>query len=449
MTATSGSEADGWSTQRIKDADRKYVIHSWSVQGALDPLVIGGGAGSWFWDHEGRRYLDFQSQLANLSLGHQHPRMVEAIQRQAARLCYIDPGFAERSRSELAERLAELTPGDLTMSFFTTGGAAANENAVRLARLATGRPKIISRYRSYHGATATAMSLSGDPRRWANEPSTPNIVRMLDPYPYRRPAGSPENDMRHLEEILLHENPASIAAVIVEPISGANGIIYPPDDYLPALRRLCSEHGILLVFDEVVTGFGRTGAWFAAEHWDVVPDILVTAKGLNSGYVPLGAITVSRALGDWLQTNMFWGGLTYSGHPLACASGVESLRIVEEEGLVENARLRGEQLAAGLAVLERRHPSIGDVRGKGLFFGAELVRNRETKEPLVPYAATGDANAPAREIVEAARDRGLHIGLAHNVLRLIPPLVVTQDEVDLALSILDDVLAVADRHCTD
>jgi len=442
-------ETEIWSAERIYEADRKYVIHSWSVQGALDPMVIGGGSGSWFWDRDGNRYLDFQSQLANLGLGYQHPRMIEAIKRQADRLCYIGPGVAEQSRSELAEALARLTPGDLTMSFFTTGGAAANENAVRLARHATGRPKVISRYRSYHGATASAISMSGDPRRWASEPGVPGVVRMLDPYPYRRPADDPANDMRHLEELLQHENPATIAAVIVEPISGANGIIYPPDDYLPALRRLCDEHGILLIFDEVVTAFGRTGAWFAADHWNVVPDILVTAKGLNSGYVPLGAITVSQALGEWLQTNMFWGGLTYSGHPIACASGVASLRIIEEEGLVEQSRLRGEQLGAGLLAMAERHPSIGEVRGRGLFYGVELVRSRETREPLVPYAASGAAAAPARELVDAAAARQLHIGLAHNVLRLIPPLIVTEDEVDLALSVLDEVLDVADRHCID
>jgi len=255
--------------------------------------------------------------------------------------------------------------------------------------------------------------------------------------------------MRHLEELLQHENPATIAAVIVEPISGANGIIYPPDDYLPALRRLCDQHGILLIFDEVVTAFGRTGAWFAADHWNVVPDILVTAKGLNSGYVPLGAITVSQALGEWLQTNMFWGGLTYSGHPIACASGVASLRIIEEEGLVEQSRLRGEQLGAGLRAMAERHPAIGEVRGRGLFYGVELVRSRETREPLVPYAASGAAAAPARELVDAAAARQLHIGLAHNVLRLIPPLIVTEDEVDLALSVLDEVLDVADRHSID
>ena len=442
-------ETEIWSAERIYEADRKYVIHSWSVQGALDPMVIGGGSGSWFWDRDGNRYLDFQSQLANLGLGYQHPRMIEAIKRQADRLCYIGPGVAEQSRSELAEALARLTPGDLTMSFFTTGGAAANENAVRLARHATGRPKVISRYRSYHGATASAISMSGDPRRWASEPGVPGVVRMLDPYPYRRPADDPANDMRHLEELLQHENPATIAAVIVEPISGANGIIYPPDDYLPALRRLCDQHGILLIFDEVVTAFGRTGAWFAADHWNVVPDILVTAKGLNSGYVPLGAITVSQALGEWLQTNMFWGGLTYSGHPIACASGVASLRIIEEEGLVEQSRLRGEQLGAGLRAMAERHPAIGEVRGRGLFYGVELVRSRETREPLVPYAASGAAAAPARELVDAAAARQLHIGLAHNVLRLIPPLIVTEDEVDLALSVLDEVLDVADRHSID
>ncbi|WP_327241959.1 aminotransferase class III-fold pyridoxal phosphate-dependent enzyme [Streptomyces sp. NBC_01320] len=449
MTIT---ETDTWTGQRVKEADIEYVIHSWSVQGALNPIPVAGGSGSWFWDYEGNRYLDFQSQLVNLNLGHQHPKLVEAIREQADKLCYIGPGFAERSRAELAEMLAGLTPGDLKMSFFTTGGAAANENAIRLARHVTGRHKVIARYRSYHGATNGAMSLTGDPRRWSAEPGgMPGVVRMLDPYTYRCPAGHPDpcpvcSGGPHLEEILQYENPNTVAAVIVEPVTGTNGLLYPPDGYLRSLREVCDRYGILLIFDEVMAGFGRTGEWFACNHWDVTPDILTTAKGLNSGYVPLGAMTVSARVSEWLRDNKFWGGLTYAGHPLACASGVASLRIMQEENVVENARARGEHLGAGLAKLSESHPSIGEIRGRGLFYGVELVKNRETREPLVPFNAKGPAAAPVGRIVKEAMARGLYLTANFNVLRLTPPLVITDSEIDIALGVLDDLLSLADEH---
>ncbi|MGP4109755.1 aminotransferase class III-fold pyridoxal phosphate-dependent enzyme [Streptomyces sp. 4N509B] len=440
-----------WTAERIAAADRAHVIHSWATQGAVRALPVAGGSGSWFWDHDGRRYLDFQSQLVNLNLGHQHPKLVAAIKEQADRLCYIGPGFAERSRAELAELLAELTPGELSMTFFTTGGAAANENAIRLARHVTGRPKVVSRYRSYHGATAGAISLTGDPRRWAAEPGMPGVVRMFDPYTYRCPVGHPDpcpvcTGGPHLEEILQYENPASVAAVVLETVTGTNGLIYPPDGYLASVREVCDRHGILLILDEVMAGFGRTGEWFACDHWDVVPDILTTAKGLNSGYVPLGAMTVGPRVADWLDDHHFWGGLTYAGHPLACASGVASVRIMREEKLVDNARERGEQLGRGLAELAARHPAVGDVRGRGLFYGVELVRNRETREPLVPFNAKGEANAPMSRLIAAALERGLYLSSFSSVVRLTPPLVVTPEEIDQALTILDEVLALADTH---
>ena len=450
MTITD-TDTTTWTSERLKQIDKEYVIHSWSVQGALDPIPVAGGSGSWFWDYDGRRYLDFQSQLVNLNLGHQHPRLVEAIRAQAEQLCYIGPGFAERSRAELAEMMAGITPGDLKMSFFTTGGAAANENAVRLARHVTGRQKIIARYRSYHGATAGAMSLTGDPRRWAAEPGMTGVVRMLDPYTYRCPAGHPDpcpvcSGGPHLEEILRYENPETVAAVIVEPVTGTNGLLYPPDGYLRSLREVCDRYGILLIFDEVMAGFGRTGEWFACDHWDVVPDILTTAKGLNSGYVPLGAMTVSTRISEWLRDNMFWGGLTYAGHPLACASGVASLRIMQDEGVVDNARAMGERLGAGLTELAERHPSIGEIRGRGLFYGVELVRDRDTREPLVPFNAKGPAAAPVGRLLKAAMQRGVYLTANFNVLRLTPPLVITAEEIDLALGVLDEVLDLADEH---
>ncbi|GAA3732662.1 aminotransferase class III-fold pyridoxal phosphate-dependent enzyme [Salinactinospora qingdaonensis] len=446
------TDSAGWSKERIQQADRDYVIHSWSTQGAVNALPIAGGSGSWFWDYDGNRYLDFQSQLVNLNLGHQHPALVAEIQRAAARQCYIGPGFADEARAHLAETLARLAPGELTMSFFTTGGAAANENAIRLARHATGRHKIIARYRSYHGATAGALSLTGDPRRWGGESAAmPGVVRMLDPYTYRCPAGHPDpcpvcTGRPHLEELLRYENPETVAAVIVETVTGTNGIIYPPDGYLHALREVCDEHGILLIFDEVMAGFGRTGEWFACQHWDVVPDILTTAKGLNSGYVPLGAMIVSRDLGTWLRDHRFPGGLTYAGHPLACASGVAALRIMAEEGVIDNAREQGRLMDKRLRELAERHPSIGDIRGRGLFYGLELVRDRTTRDPLVGFHASGADAAPMSEVTTAAMRRGLYLSANNNVLRLTPPLVVTAEEIETAMAILDEVLTLADAH---
>lgn len=439
-----------WTPEEIKEADRRHVIHSWSVQGKLSPTLVTGGEGSWFWDETGKRYLDFQSQLVNMSLGHQHPRMIEAIKDAAERMCYIGPGFAEQSRAELAWRVAQLTPGDLTMSFFTTGGAAANETAIRLARHVTGRHKILARYRSYHGATAGALTLTGDPRRWATEPGMSGVVRILDPYTYRCPAGHPDpcpvcTGEPHLEEILQYENPETVAAIILEPVTGTNGLIYPPEGYLQAIRRVCDRYGIMLILDEVMTGFGRTGEWFAADHYGVVPDILTSAKGINSGYVPLGVMTVNQAIADWLQDHMFWGGQTYAGHPLACASGIAALTIMEEEGLVENARKQGERLRLGLEALAEKHPSIGDIRGRGLFFGVELVRDRETREPLVPFNGKGDAAAPITAVTKDAWSKGLYLTANNNVLRITPPLVIDETDIDLGLSILDDSLHLADK----
>lgn len=448
---SAGSDAaQGWSAERILDADRRYVIHSWSTQGNLNPKVIEGGEGSWFWDSTGKRYLDFQSQLVNLNLGHQHPGLVRAVQEAAAEMCYMGPGFAVRSRAALAERMAEITPGDLRMTFFTTGGAEANEAAVRLARNMTGRHKIVARYRSYHGATAGALALTGDPRRWAGEPYVSGVVRMFDPDPYRLAPDDPVNlGGPHLEEVLKYEGPDTVAAVIVEPVTGTNGILYPPDGYLASIREVCDRHGIVLIFDEVMVGFGRTGELFACNHWDVVPDILVTAKGLNSGYVPLGAMTVDEPISQWLQDNHFWAGQTYAGHPLACASGLAALDIIESEGVMDNVRWIEGHLDEGLAKIAAAHPSVGNVRGRGAFFGVELVRDQDTKEPLVAFNAKGAAAEPMTRVCKAAMDAGLYITSNNNVLRLAPPLTISIDDVDIALGILDEVLSIADTYTTD
>jgi taurine--2-oxoglutarate transaminase len=361
--------------------------------------------------------------------------------------------MATEPRSTLARLLAEVTPGDLAMSFFTNGGAEANENAIKLARWYTGRHKVIARYRSYHGATAGAITLTGDPRRWPAEPGMPGVLRMFDPYTYRCPAGHPDpcpvcSGAPHLEEILQYEGPETVAAMILETVTGTNGVIPPPEGYLQSIREVCDRHGIVLILDEVMAGFGRTGKWFACENWDVVPDVLTVAKGINSGYVPLGAMVVNEKLRDWVRDKPFAGGLTYSGHPLACASGVASIGIFREEAIVENSAEQGRYLADTLRSLQERHPSIGDVRGLGLFWGLELVRDRATREPLVPFNAAGEAAKPVAQLSKAALDAGLYLFVHWNVIMLAPPLNITREELDEGLSILDDALAVADEYAT-
>ena len=437
--------------RQVKADAKQYVLHSWSVQDALDPIAVAGGEGRYFWDYDGKRYLDFASQLVNVSIGHQHPKIVAAIKEQAEKLCTIGPPMATEARSTLARLLAEVTPGDLQMSFFTNGGAEANENAIKLARWYTGRHKIIARYRSYHGATAGAITLTGDPRRWPAEPGISGVVRMLDPYTYRCPAGHPDpcpvcTGAPHLEEILQYEGAQTVAAVIMETVTGTNGVIVPPDGYLQSIREVCDRHGIVLIFDEVMAGFGRTGKWFACDNWDVAPDIITVAKGINSGYVPLGAMVISRPIADWVRDKPFSGGLTYSGHPLACASAVASIEAFREEHIVENSATHGQYLADELRSLQERHPSIGDVRGLGLFWGLELVRNRETREPLVPFNATGEAFAPIARVAKAALERGLYLMTHWNVIIVAPPLTITRDEIDEGIGILDEALSIADEY---
>ena len=436
---------------QVKADAKRYVLHSWSVQDALDPIAVAGAEGRYFWDYDGNRYLDFASQLVNVSIGHQHPKLVAAIKEQADKLCTIGPPMATEPRSKLARLLAEVTPGDISMAFFTNGGAEANENAIKLARWYTGRHKIVARYRSYHGATAGAITLTGDPRRWPSEPGIPGVVRMFDPFTYRCPAGHPDpcpvcTGAPHLEEILQYEGPETVAAVILEPVTGTNGVIVPPDGYLQSIREVCDRHGILLIADEVMAGFGRTGEWFAVDHWDVVPDILTMAKGINSGYIPLGAMAIREPIAQWLRDKYFAGGLTYSGHPLACAVGVASIEAFREEGIVEHAAAMGAEFSDALYGLAERHPSIGEVRGLGCFWGLELVRNRDTREPLVPFNATGDAAAPVGRLAKAALERGLYLMTHWNVVMVCPPLTITPEELAEGVAVLDDVLAIADEY---
>jgi taurine---2-oxoglutarate transaminase len=448
MSATDTNQELG--AQVVADA-KDYVLYSWSVQDAINPIAIAGAEGRHFWDYDGKRYLDFASQLVNVSIGHQHPKVIAAIKEQADRLCTIGPPMASESRSRLGRLLAEVTPGDLQMSFFTNGGAEANENAIKLARWYTGRHKVIARYRSYHGATAGAITLTGDPRRWAAEPGIPGAVRMFDPYTYRCPAGHPDpcpvcSGAPHLEEILQYEGADTVAAVILETVTGTNGILVPPDGYLQSIRETCDRHGILLICDEVMAGFGRTGKWFGVDNWGVVPDIMTVAKGINSGYVPLGAMIVREPIARWVRDKYFAGGLTYSGHPLACASAVASIEAFQEEGTVEQSAASGELFRERLGELQARHPSIGEVRGLGCFWGLELVKSRETREMLVPFNATGEAAAPVMRVAKAALERGLYLMVHWNVIMVCPPLTITAEELDEGVAILDEVLSIADEY---
>ena len=432
--------------------DRAHVFHSWSAQKHLDPLAIAGGEGSWIWTEDGSRYLDFSSQLMNVNLGHQHPKLVAAIQEQAGTLATLAPFHATEARSTAARLIAERAGHDLDMVFFTNGGADANENAIRMAKLHTGRHKVLATYRSYHGATAGAIALTGDPRRWPNEPAQPGVVHFWGPYPYRSAFGSssPEDEtaraLQHLSDTLMVEGPHTVAAIILEPVVGTNGILMPPPGYLAGVRELCDEHGILLIADEVMAGFGRCGEWFSIQHWDVRPDLICFAKGVNSGYVPLGGVVISRPVADTFGDRPFPGGLTYSGHPLACASAVASIRIFEEEQILERVRTSAEVVRPLLDDLASRHPSVGETRGLGLFWAVELVRDRETREPLVPFNASGPDAAPVAEVVAACKKQGLLVFAHFNRIHIAPPLTISEDELRQGIAILDEALALADAH---
>ncbi|MGI5529006.1 aspartate aminotransferase family protein [Streptomyces syringium] len=437
----------------VKAADRAHVFHSWSAQGLIDPPAVAGAEGAYFWDYDGNRYLDFSSQLVNTNIGHQHPKVVAAVQEQAGRLCTIAPGFAVDVRSEAARLVAGRTPGDLDKIFFTNGGAEAVENAVRMARLHTGRPKLLSAYRSYHGATAAAINLTGDPRRWPSDTASAGVVHFWGPYLYRSPfhATSEEEEcaraLAHLEDTIVFEGPGTIAAIILESVVGTAGILVPPAGYLAGVRELCDRHGIVFILDEVMSGFGRTGRWFAADHFGVTPDLLTFAKGVNSGYVPLGGVAISAEIAATFDRRPYPGGLTYSGHPLACASAVATINAMAEEGIVENAARLGEDvLGPGLRALAERHRSVGEVRGMGVFWALELVKDRTTREPLVPYNAAGEAAAPMNAFAAACKKSGLWPFVNMNRTHVVPPCTLTEAEAREGLAILDEALTVADTH---
>jgi taurine---2-oxoglutarate transaminase len=432
-------------TGQVVQENRDYTLFSWSVQGSSNPIHMTRGQGVWFWDGEGNKWLDFSSQLINLNIGHQHPKMLEAIKKQVDELCFAGPNFATEPRGALGKKLAEVT--GLTKAFFTLGGAEANENAMKIARLYTGRDKIITRYRSYHGATMGAMTASGDPRRWPVEPGIPGIIRVFDPYCYRCPFGKTPDSCRrecvsHIEEIIQMEGPHTIAAILVEGITGSNGILVPPDDYFPKLRALCDKYDILLIDDEVMSGFGRTGKWLATQHYGIRPDIVTSAKGLTSGYMPLGAVVVSQPIADFFETHMLWGGLTYSGHPVCCAAAVANLGIYEEEKVFENVDKQAVYLAARLATMKQKYACVGDVRHKGLFSVIELVRDKATKEALAPF---NGASAEMGLLTAYLKSQQLYAFARFNMLWICPPLIITQDELQQGLDIIEQGLRMVDE----
>ncbi|RGE23249.1 aspartate aminotransferase family protein [Leucobacter sp. wl10] len=449
------SFGDTAAQREVRENDRQYVFHSWSAQAQIKPLPVAKGEGVRFWDYDGKEYLDFSSQLVNLNLGHQHPGLVKAIQEQAGRLASIQPAVANDVRGELAKRVVEHSFEGARSVFFTNGGADANEYAVRMARHHTGRQKVLARYRSYHGSTATAITLTGEPRRWANGVLDPFVVHFEGPYQYRSafhaetPEQEAERALAHLERTVQLEGPDTIAAIILETVTGTNGVLVPPTGYLPGVREICDRYGIVMILDEVMVGFGRTGEWFAYQGFDVAPDLVTFAKGVNSGYVPLGGVVISEEIHNTFADRAFPGGLTYSGHPLACASGVATFDIFEEERILERVRDLGSRVVEPrLAELTEKHPSVGEFRGLGLFWALDLVKDRETREPLVPYNASGEAAAPMNAVTAACKNAGLWPFTHFNRLQIAPPLIIEEEDLVRGLDIYDAALDVADEYCT-
>lgn len=433
--------------EEVRTLTRRHVLVPWVAQRPLTHPVIDHAEGCWLYGPGGGRYLDLSSGLVNANIGHGHPHVIAAIERQARRVTYVVPTFATDVRARLARELAAISPqGRLTRVFFTTGGTEAVENAIKMARLVTGRFKVLASYRSFHGGTYGALSASGESRRWPAEPGIPGIVHFFTPYPYRSPFPVPpereaEAALAHLEQVLQYEGPHTVAAVLLEPIAGSNGVVVPPDGYLQGVREICSRHGILLILDEVMTGFGRTGRWFAAEHWGVVPDMITFAKGVSAGYVPLGGVLVSEEVAAYFDDHVLAGGLTYSGHALACAAGLATIEVYRQEGLVERAARMESALRERLIQLAARHPLIGDVRGKGLFFALELVKDRATREPWVPWNSRD--SGPTNRLLGALLRRGVYVFGRWNVLILAPPLTIGEPELDFAAQALDGALAEA------
>ncbi|MFJ2619467.1 aspartate aminotransferase family protein [Glutamicibacter sp. NPDC087344] len=434
--------------RRAHELDREHVFHSWQAQGPFNPMTILKTEGSFVWDGQGRKLIDLSSQLVNTNIGHQHPKVIAAIQEQAGKIATIAPQHVNDARSEAARLIAEHTPGDLNKIFFTNGGADAVEHAVRMARLHTGRHKVLSAYRSYHGGTQLAVNITGDPRRFASDSGSEGIVHFFPAYPYRSYFGASTEEeetaraLAHLEDLIVLEGAQNIAALILESIPGTAGIYLPPPGYLAGVRELTRKYGIVYIADEVMAGFGRSGEWFAVNHWGVTPDLLTFAKGVNSGYVPLGGVAISPEIFETFRERAYPGGLTYSGHPLACAAAAATIKAMEDEELVQNAkRLGAEIIGPRLEKFKADHPSVGDVRGAGVFWAIELVTNRETREPLAAY---GGSSPQMNEVIAAAKQAGLLPFANFNRLHVVPAMNIPDAVLIEALDKLEQALIVAD-----
>jgi len=429
------------------DLCKRHTLYEWSAQSKVDPIPVARAKGIYFWTPEDKRFIDFNSQLMSVNIGHGDERVITAIHEQLSQLAYANPFMAHEPRARLGAKLAEITPGDIDTFFFTNGGAEANENAIKIARFFTGRHKIIARYRSYHGATAGSISLTGDPRRWAAEPGIPGVVRVLDPYHgIERGWESAESSLQMIEETIQLEGAHTIAAFILETVVGTNGILIPPDGYLEGVRKLCDKYGILMIADEVMAGFGRTGEWFAIDHWKVVPDLICMAKGLTSSYIPLGAVGMRHHIAQHFQKNVFYGGLTYNSHPVGCAAALATIRVYEEDRLIDNARNMGAILKQLGADLQANHPSVGAVRSVGLFGIVELIRNRKTREPMAPFNGTSEE---MQALGKFFRDQGLYTIVRWNSFYTNPPLCIDEQQLREAFEIIDKGLEITDRAVVD
>jgi taurine--2-oxoglutarate transaminase len=442
----------------ILPLSKKHVFWTWSAQARVDPIPVSHAKGVYFWDTDGKRYLDFNSMTMCVNIGHGNPRVIQAVQDQVAGLAYAAPGMATRVRALASRSVAEISPGAaLTKVLFTLGGADANENAVKLARGYTGRFKVLTRYRSYHGATAGAMALTGDPRRVAWEPGLmPGVVHFLDPYRYRSTFHRSNPDiseaefcqdyLNHLEEIIRYEGAETIAAVLLEPVTGTNGIIIPPEGYLPGVRSLCDKYGIVMIADEVMSGFGRTGEWFAVDNWGVVPDIMTMAKGLTSAYAPLGAVAMKPEIAAAFDQRVFESGLTYTAHPVSLAAAIANIEVMRDEAIVEHSAEMGPVLNRLLKDLGEAHPSVGEVRSIGLFGIIELVKDRETREPMAPWNGSSPEMAAFRK---ACLANGLFLSAHWHTVLIIPPLIIDEEQLKEGFSILDQALEITDQAVRD
>ena len=440
------------STDVIRD-NLDYTLFSWSKQKGVNPIAVKHAEGVYLYDYDGKRYIDFSSGLMNVNIGHGNQRVTMAVAEQMQQVSYVTPGCVTKSRGELGKMLARVAPPGLTKTLFTTGGAEAIDNAIKLARLYTGRHKIIARYRAFHGASYGAMTAGGDPRKLANDAQqAPNIVHVEDPYCYRCPWGQPgphachRECVSHVQRVIEFEGPENIAAIIMEGESGTSGCIKYPPDYLQKIRALCNKHGILLVADEVMSGFGRTGTWFGVENYEVVPDMIATAKGITAGYIPLGALIVSDKIASHFDDRILWLGLTYSAHPVCCAAGVEVLKIYEDDGLIENAASMGKYVDERVKDLMAIHPSIGDFRNTGLLGCIELVKNRATKEPMAPFNAKPEEMVVMNKVAAKLRELGMYTFVRWNYIFIAPPLCINKNEIDEGLAIISEAIKIADEN---